>query len=324
MKKVFITAQLPGKSVEVLKSDFIVEVFPEDRSPTRDEILNVARDSHALITMVTDRIDSTVIDSCPNLMVISNCGVGYENIDVSYATEKGILVTNTPGVLTETTADLVWALIFSVARRIVEGDTFVREGKFVGWRPTLLMGVNVHGKTLGIYGMGRIGTAVARRAKGFDMQVIYNNRMRNEEAERETGAKYVEFSTLLEESDFIAVTAPLNDESGGRFGLAEFRRMKRTSVLVNVGRGQIVKEKELVRALKDGIIWGAGLDVYEKEPVIEEELFELKNVVLLPHLGSASMETRQKMADIAVENALRVLKGQTPRNLVNPKVLRMR
>jgi len=323
MKKIFITAKLPGKSVEVLKSEFKVEVFPEDRLPTGDEILYGARDSDALITMVTDRIDSTVIDSCPKLRVVSNCGVGYENVDVLHATEKGVLVTNTPGVLTETTADLVWGLIFSVARRTVEGDTFVREGKFVGWRPTLLMGVNVHGKTLGIYGMGRIGTAVAKRARGFDMKVIYNNRKRNREAERETGARYVEFSSLLEESDFIVITAPLNDESRGRFGLEEFQRMRTSSVLVNVGRGPIVKEKELVRALRDGIIWGAGLDVYEAEPVIEEELLGLKNVVLLPHLGSASIETREKMADMAVENAVLVLEGKTPRNLVNPDVLQM-
>jgi glyoxylate reductase len=324
MKKVFITANLPGKSVELLKRDFHVEVFPEERSPTQDEILQGAKDAHALITMVADRIDKNIIDACPDLTVISNCGVGYENIDVSYATGKGIFVTNTPGVLTETTADLVWALIFSVARRIVEGDSFVRERKFVGWRPTLLLGVNIHGKTLGIYGMGRIGTAVARRAMGFDMQVIYHSRKKNEEAEKETGAKHVDFPTLLQESDFIVITAPLNEESRGRFGLAEFRKMKASSVLVNVGRGQIIKEKELSLALKEGIIWGAGLDVYEREPIIEEELLKLTSVVLLPHLGSASRETREKMAEMAVESVIQTLNGKTPRNLVNPEVLELK
>jgi glyoxylate reductase len=206
----------------------------------------------------------------------------------------------------------------------VEGDSFVREGKFVGWRPTLLLGVNVHRKTLGIYGMGRIGRAVARRAKGFDMLVIYHNRKKNDEAERETGAKHVDFPTLLRESDFVVITAPLNEESRGRFGLQEFRQMKGSSVLVNVGRGQIVKEKELSLALKNGIIWGAGLDVYEREPLIEDELLNLKNVVLLPHLGSASRETRERMAEMAVESVIQALNGKTPRNLVNPEVLDIR
>jgi glyoxylate reductase len=321
MKKVFITANLPGKSIELLKEMFHVEIFTEERAPTEYEILQGARDAHALITMVADKVDKTLMDSCPSLSIISNCGVGYENIDVSYATGRGIFVTNTPGVLTETTADLVWALIFSVARRIVEGDSFVRERKFAGWKPTLFLGVNVHRKTLGIYGMGRIGTAVARRGTGFNMRIIYHNRKRNEAAERETGAAHVDFSTLLGESDFLVITAPLNDGTRGRFGLSEFRQMKRTSVIVNVGRGQIVKEKELSLALKDGIVWGAGLDVYEREPLIEDELLNLKNAVLLPHLGSASRETREKMADMAAESVIQVLNGNTPRNLVNPSVL---
>jgi len=324
MKKVFITANLPGRSVEDLKMDYYVEVFSEERSPTEEEILRGARGAHALVTMVTDRIDRTVIDSCPSLIVISNCGVGYENIDVAYATKRGIFVTNTPGVLTETAADLAWALIFSVARRIIAGDSFVREGRFVGWRPTLFLGVDVHGKTLGIYGMGRIGTAIAKRAKGFDMRVIYHNRKRNEESEKESGATYVDFPTLLRESDFVAIAAPLNEDSRGRFGLDEFRQMKRTAVLVNVGRGQIVKEKELSLALEERIIWGAGLDVYEREPGVEEELLKLRNVVLLPHLGSASLETRERMARMAIESAVTLLRGEIPQNLVNPEVIKVK
>lgn len=321
MKKVFITARLPGSSVELLKREYHVDVFPEERPATRNELLKGAKDAHGLITMLFDKVDRILIDSCQKLCVISNYAVGTENIDIPYATKKRIFVTNTPGVLTETTADLAWALILSVSRRVVEGDTFLRDGKFIGWRPSLLLGVNVYGKTLGIYGMGRIGTAVSRRAKGFDMQVIYHNRRRNEEVEREIRAKYVDFPTLLTESDFLVITAPLNAESQGRFGIEEFRKMKRTAVIVNVGRGQIIKEKELALALKEGIIWGAGLDVYEREPIVEEGLLNLKNAVLIPHLGSATEETRTKMADIAIENVILALSGNIPKNLVNPKVL---
>ncbi|MGE5443887.1 MAG: 2-hydroxyacid dehydrogenase [Ignavibacteriales bacterium] len=321
VKKVFITANLPGKAVELLKKDFHVEVFPGERTPTRDELLEGAKDAHALITMLSDRVDRTLIDSCPNLRVVSNCAVGTENIDIPYATKRGIFVTNTPGILTETTADLAWVLILSVSRRVLEGDSFVREGKFIGWRPSLLMGLSVYGKTMGIYGMGRIGAAVGRRARGFDMDVIYHNRNRNEEVEEIVKARYVDFSTLLRESDFLVITAPLNENTRGRFGTQEFRHMKRTSMIVKVGRGQIIKERELARALKEGIIWGAGLDVYEREPIVDEGLLGLKNVVLLPHLGSASQETREKMVEMAVENVVMALSGKTPRNLINPSQL---
>lgn len=321
MKKVFITANLPGNALEILKRDFYVEVFSEECAPNREELMEGAKDANALIAMLSDRVDRTLIDSCPNLRIVSNCAVGTENIDISYATKKGIFVTNTPGILTETTADLAWALVLSVSRRVIEGDSFVKEGRFIGWRPSLLMGLDVYGKTMGIYGMGRIGAAVGRRARGFDMDVIYHNRNRNRETEEEIKAIYVDFPNLLRKSDFLIITAPLNEDTKGRFGTQEFRQMKRTSVIVNVGRGQIIKEKELALALKEGIIWGAGLDVYEREPIVEEELLGLKNVVLLPHLGSASQETREKMAAMAVENVIMALNGRTPRNLVNPSSL---
>ncbi len=321
MKKIFITANLPGNAADPLRRDFLVEVFPHERTPTESELQKGAKDAHAIITMLFNNVDKALIDSCPNLRIISNCAVGTENIDIPYATEKGIFVTNTPDVLTEATADLAWSLILSVARRIVEGDSFLRKGRFKGWRPSLLLGVNVYGKTLGIYGMGRIGIAVGRRAKGFGMHVIYHNRKRNEEGEREIGADYVDFPILLRESDFLVITGPLNEETRGRFGMEEFRKMKRTSVLVNVGRGQIVKEKELALALKEGIIWGAGLDVYEREPIVEEELLGLRNAVLIPHLGSATEETRKRMAEMAVENVIFALNGRTPLNLVNPEVV---
>ncbi len=321
MKKIFITSQYPGESLIRLSGKYDVEVFSKTTLPTQEELLENAKGSFALITTVSDLVDKKVIDSCPDLKIVSNSGVGYENVDIPYATEKGVFVTNTPNVLTETTADLAWALMFSVARRIVEADAYLREGKFTCWHPSLLLGMDVHEKTLGVYGMGRIGTAVARRTKGFNMRVIYQNRGRNQIAEDETGAEFVDFETLLEESDFIVITAPLTEETRGRFGLGEFQKMKSTSIIVNVGRGPIIKESELATALKEGAIWGAGLDVFENEPQVNNELLELKNTVLLPHIGSASIETRERMIDMAVQSVELALGGEVPKHLVNPEVL---
>jgi len=212
-------------------------------------------------------------------------------------------------------------LMFSVARRIIEADTYVREGIFTCWHPSLLLGMNIHEKTLGVYGMGRIGTAVARRAKGFNMRVIYQNRSINQKSEDETGAEFVDFETMLKESDFIVITAPLNEGTRGRFGIEEFKKMKSTSIIVNVGRGPIIKESELAAALKEGSIWGAGLDVFENEPKVNKELLELKNTVLLPHIGSASIETRERMIDMAVQSVELALSEDIPKYLVNPEVL---
>jgi glyoxylate reductase len=321
MEKIYVSAQYPGESLDRLRKNYHVEEFLGDRLPTREELLKGAEGSTAVISTVSDQIDREFIDLLPKLRIVSNCGVGYENIDVVYATKKGIMVTNTPDVLTETTADLAWALMLSVARRVIEGDGYVRSGKFKCWHPSLLLGQNIYGKTLGIYGMGRIGAAAARRARGFGMRVIYHNRSRNEEAEKETGAEYTDFHTLLKESDFIAVTSPLNDKTRGRFGLDEFRQMKTTSIIVNVGRGPIIKEDELAAALGDGLIWGAGLDVYENEPEVHPELAKLKNTVLLPHIGSASGETRVRMIDMAVQSVELALGGNTPQYLVNQEAL---
>jgi glyoxylate reductase len=301
MKKVFVTSKLPGNAVDSLKNRFHVEIFDKEDLPTKSEIREGAKDACAIISTVSNQIDKEIIDSCPDLSIISNYGVGFENIEVSHATKKGIFVTNTPGVLTETTADLAWALMFAVARRVVEGDKVVREGEFKRWGPAFLLGIDVHGKTLGIYGMGRIGRAVARRAHGFGMRVLYNSRSRNFEAEEEIGCSFSDFNSLLRESNFLVITAPLTESTRGRFGLNEFRSMRNDSILVNISRGPIVREKELAEALGKRFIWGAGLDVYEKEPEVEKELLKLKNVVLLPHVGSASLETREKMAEMAVK-----------------------
>jgi glyoxylate reductase len=325
MKKVFVTSnKLPGRVVDNLKDNFDVEVFDKEDLPTESEIIEGAKKACAIISTVSNQIDREIIDNCPNLTIISNYGVGFENIEVSHATKKGIFVTNTPDVLTETTADLAWALMFAVARRVVEGDKVVREGEFKRWAPNFLLGIDVHGKTLGIYGMGRIGRAVARRSNGFGMRVIYLSRSRNFEAEEEIGCSFVDFKSLLKESDFLVITVPLTDSTKGRFGLGEFKSMKNNSILVNISRGPIVKEKELAKALEKGFIWGAGLDVYEKEPEVEKELLKMKNVVLLPHVGSASLETRVKMSEMAVANVVSALNGEIPKNLVNPEALKCR
>ncbi len=321
MQKIYVSAQYPGKAFERLRTEYLVQEFVGERLPTRAELLDGAAGSIAVISTVSDKIDKEFIDLLPGLKIVSNCGVGYENIDVPYATKRGVMVTNTPDVLTETTADLAWALMISAARRVIEADSYVRRGDFKSWHPSLLLGQNIHGKTLGIFGMGRIGTAAARRAAGFGMRIIYNNRKRNAEAERETGAVYTDFPNLLKESDFIIVSSPLNSETRGRFGLEEFRQMKPSSIIVNVGRGPIIKERELAEALGAGMIWGAGLDVYESEPDVCPELLKLKNTVLLPHIGSASAETRIRMIEMAVESVELALGGKTPMHLVNPEVL---
>ncbi len=316
MKKVFITCCLPDNLENLLGREYEVAVFPEKRPPTKNEIIKYGSDSNAFITTVNDIIDKEIIESCPGLRVIANCAVGYENIDVNYAVKKGIYVTNTPDVLNETTADLAWALILSTARRVAEGDSLVRKGEFRYWGLSLLLGHNVYGKTLGIFGMGRIGSAVARRSVGFSMRVIYSSRNRNKEIDNQIGSVLVDFQTLLRESDYLVITAPLNEDTRGRFGMEEFQQMKDTAVLINVGRGPIVRERELANALKKGVIWAAGLDVFEKEPEVDEELIKLNNAVLLPHIGSGSVETREGMAKMAVENVIDAFQERIPRNVV--------
>ncbi len=320
MWRVFVTRRIPR--LELLeREDIALDVFEEDRPPTKAEIIEGVRDADALICLLTDPIDKEVISSAPRLRVIGNYAVGYNNIDVDEATRRGIAVLNTPGVLTETTADLAFALLLAAARRVVEGDRFMREGRFNGWAPRLLLGVDVHGKTLGIVGMGRIGAAVARRAVGFNMRVLYWSRRRKEEVERETGAEYVPLDRLLEESDFVSVHTALTPETYHLIGEREIRRMKRGAILVNVARGEVVDERALIRALRDGHLRAAALDVYEGEPRVNPELLELENVVLTPHIGSASVETRTRMAGMVIEGVLTVLRGGRPGNIVNPEVL---
>jgi lactate dehydrogenase-like 2-hydroxyacid dehydrogenase len=252
--------------------------------------------------------------------MIANYAVGFNNVDVETATQKKIPVSNTPGVLTDTTAELAWALVFSVARRIVESDSFCRDGKFEGWGPMLMLGQDISKKTLGIIGAGRIGTAMALKSKGFDMNVLYVDQEHNQVLESELNAKKTDLSTLIAESDIISLHVPLTEETHHLIGEKELASMKETAVLVNTSRGPVIDEKALIQALEDNQIFGAGLDVYEQEPTIPKRLKQLDNVVILPHIGSATKDTRSKMAEMAAENMIQGLNGEKPDNCVNPEL----
>lgn len=319
--KVLVTRELPKEALKRLEKHCDVDLNDEDRPLTRQELMQRIRDKDGLLSMLTDRIDGELMDAAPGLKVISNYAVGFNNIDVKEATRRGIPVTNTPGVLTESTADLTWALIMDVARRVSEGDRVTRAGRWPGWSPMWMLGQDVHGAILGIVGMGRIGKAVARRAIGFDMRVIYFSRTRlPEEEERRLGVSYRPLPELLRQADFVSLHAPYSEETHHMIGPAELGMMKPTAYLINTARGALIDEQALVRALKKGQIAGAGLDVYEHEPELAEGLAELDNVVLSPHLGSSTWGTRLRMAQVAVENLLSVLQGKRPLHLVNKEV----
>jgi len=321
--KVFVTRRIPQVGLDLLQKECEVKVNPHERVLTRQELIDGVKEADGLLCLLTDTIDKEVMDANPKLKIISNYAVGYNNIDVEEATRRGIMVTNTPGVLTDTTADLTWAILMCVARRIVEADRFTRQGKFKQWSPMLFLGSDVHHSTLGIVGFGRIGRAVARRARGFEMKVLYTDvRRAPEKVEEELEAKFVFLDELLSSSDFVSLHAPLLPTTYHLIGEKELRRMKRTAFLINAARGPLVDEKALVRALKEGWIAGAALDVYENEPELTPGLAELGNVVLVPHIGSASTATREKMATMAATNLLAGLKGEVPPNLVNREVLK--
>ena len=317
--RVFVTRLIPEKGINLLKIFCqTVEINPYDRSLTHDELLHHVKDSDAILTMLSDEIDARLINETVKLKVIANYAVGYDNIDIKTATERGIFVTNTPGVLTDSTADMAWALLFSITRRVVEGDKYTRAGKFVGWEPMLLLGGDLVGKTLGIVGAGRVGTAMAMRSMGWLMKVLYTSRSsRNTVLEESLCARRVSLDTLLRESDYVSIHAPLTGETRHMIGAKELSLMKRTAYLINTARGAVIDEEALVNALKNKQIAGAGLDVYEEEPKLKPGMKELDNVVLAPHLGSATIETRTRMAVIAAENIISVLKGERPKNCVN-------
>ena len=320
---VLVTRRLAECALEIVRKQCKTEVFPYDRAMSRAELFDAIGDKDGLLCLLSDTIDSALLEAAPRLRAISNLAVGYNNIDIAAATLRGIPVTNTPGVLTQTTADLTWALLMAAARRVAEGDRFTRAGRFGGWSPTLLLGTDVYGKTLGIVGMGRIGQAVAKRAAGFDMRILYADPQPLEpDTERALHATRVELDTLLRESDFVTLHVPLTDATHHLIGSEQLRLMKPTAYLFNTARGSVVDEKALVAALQKKQIAGAGLDVFENEPHIAPELLNLENVVLLPHIGSASVETRTRMAVMAAENLVAALRGEVPPNCVNPEVFR--
>jgi glyoxylate reductase len=320
--KVYVTREIPKPGIELLQQHCeAVEVNPDDRSLIQDELLQHVKGKDGVLCLLSDRIDAEVFAAATGVKVFANYAVGYDNIDLEAAKRHGIMVTNTPGVLTDATADLAWALLFAVARKIVVADCYVRERKFHGWGPLLYVGHDITGKTLGVIGAGRIGTAMALKSQGFQMRVLYTSPKKNQTLEDAIGAQRVEVKTLLQESDFISLHVPLLAETRHLIGQDELRLMKPTAYLINTSRGPVVDEEALVQALKEGRITGAGLDVYEEEPKLAPGLAELDNVVLLPHVGSGTIETRTKMSLMAAENILAALRGERPPNLVNPEIL---
>ncbi len=321
-KKVFVTRAIPDAGLEILEKECDLEVNPHDRVLDRSELLCGVAGRDGVLCLLTDTVDAEVLAAARGAKVFANYAVGFNNIDVAAATKCGILVTNTPGVLTDATADMTWALLMAIARRVVESDRFTRDGRFDGWAPKMFIGGDVTGRTLGLIGAGRIGSAVAARAAGFNMRILYYNRSRNAELESKYAAKWCHLNELLETSDYVSLHVPASAETKHLINADTLRRMKKKAYLINTARGPIVDEKALVVALKEGWIAGAGLDVYEYEPKIEAGLMDLPNVILCPHIASATEQTRDKMATMAATNLLYVLRGEVPPNLVNPEVLK--
>jgi len=317
---------MPERGLRIIKEKFDAEVWPDYAPPPKKVIIEKAARADALATLLSDKIDSEVFDAAPKLKIVAQMAVGFDNIDIPEATKRGICVTNTPGVLTETTADFAWTLLMAVARRVVEGDKYVRTGQWkVGWHPMMLQGRDIYGATLGIVGLGRIGCAIAMRAKGFNMKVLYHDVVRRPDFEKEYGIEYVNIDHLFKNADFITVNVPLMKETHHLVNEQKLKMMKKTAYIINNARGPVVDEKALYKALKEGWIAGAGLDVFEQEPIpLDSPLLKLGNVVVAPHISSASYETRSKMAEMVAENLIAFFEGRTPPNLVNPDAVKMK
>ncbi|MCD6553095.1 MAG: D-glycerate dehydrogenase [Anaerolineae bacterium] len=322
--RVYVTRIIPQAGLEMVREFCEAEVWEGEMPPPRQVLMEKVKGVDGLLSLLTDPIDAEVMDAAgPQLKVISNYAVGYDNIDVAAATARGIIVTNTPGVLTDTTADFAFTLLMAAARRVVEGMDYVRAGKWLTWGPTLLLGRDVHHATLGLIGMGRIGSGMARRAQGFEMRVLYYDPYCPPEKGEALGAQSVELNTLLAESDFVSVHVPLTPETHHMLGVEQFKMMKSSAILINTARGPIVDPDALYAALKNGEIAYAALDVTEPEPLpADHKLLTLPNLIVCPHIASASIATRTKMATMAAENLIAGLKGEMPPNPVNPEVLK--
>lgn len=324
--KVYVTRELPERGLKTIKERFDAEVWPEYAPPPKKTIIEKAKDVDALATLLSDKIDAEVFDAAPKLKMIAQLAVGFDNVDVQEATKRGIYVSNTPEVLTDTTADFAWTLLMALARRVVEADKYVRMGKWkVGWHPAMLQGRDVYGATMGIVGAGRIGYAVAKRATGFSMKILFYDVIPRPEMEKDFGAKKVDLDELLRQSDFVSVHVPLMKETHHLINAEKLRLMKKSAYLINNSRGPVVDEKALYEALNEGRIAGAGLDVFEQEPTsLANPLLKLDNVVVAPHISSASYETRSKMAEMVADNLIAFFEGKKPPNLINPDVLKVR
>ncbi len=322
MSKIFATYPLPGPSFQELKELYELTVHPGPYPISREKLLEGVKEAEILICLLTEKIDREILEGAPNLKVIANYAVGYDNIDLTWATVYDIAVLNTPDVLTDATADLTFSLLLAAARNLNRGEQLIRSGKWNGWRPDLLLGTEVSGKTLGIIGMGRIGRAVARRAKGFSMKILYYSRSQLPPGlERDLGIEFIPLEELLQRSDFVSLHCPLTPETHHLLDREKLALMKRDAILINTARGAIVEEEALLESLKSGKLAAAALDVFENEPSINPKLLELPNLVLTPHLGSATVEARERMTEVLVRGIQALLRGEKPHNIVNPEVL---
>jgi len=324
--KAYVTRMLPERGLNIIKKNFDTEVWPEYSPPPRNVLLEKVKNVDVLVTLLSDKIDAEIFNAAPKLKIISQLAVGFDNIDLQEATRRGIYVTNTPEVLTDTTADFAWALLMAVARRVVEADKYVRTGQWkVAWHPAMMQGRDIYGSTIGIVGAGRIGYAMAKRATGFSMKILFYDVIPRPEMEKDFGAKKVDLDTLLKESDFVSIHVPLMKETHHLMNADRLKLMKKTAYVINNSRGPVVDERALYEALKQGKIAGAGLDVFEQEPTpVDNPLLKLDNLVVAPHISSASYETRSRMSEMVAENLTAYFEGKKPPNLVNVDVMKVK
>lgn len=320
MAKILITRKIPGKALEKLKEHEVIQ-WDFDRVMSAPEIIEQGKDADAIITLLYDRWTGEMMDQFPNLKIISNYAVGFDNVDIKAATERGIVVTNTPSdEVNESVAEFTWVLLLAISRRMEEAGQFAKKGLYKGWEPDLFLGHDIYGKTLGVIGLGRIGSMVARRAQGFNMKVLYYEREQHPDREKELNVEYRTLDDLMAQSDYISLHVPLTDETRHLIGKTQFDKAKKGSYLINTARGGIVDEHALVEALRSGQLAGAALDVHEREPQMNPELMQMENVILTPHVASASVEVREKMTQQAVDAVLKTLNGEKPENIVNKEV----